>query len=250
MDRWPDADAAAPARDRTPDTPITFPTASPLLADRGTPASLEELRPDHFVPLSSFIGRKAETAAVVVLLRRDEARLVTLTGPGGVGKTRLALRVADAIADEFADGAAVVSLAAVRNADLVVPAIARAHGLPERRNQPPDRQLLAFLRDRQLLLVLDNLEHVADAAPAIAALLQGAPRLTILVTSRAPLHLSGERLFVVPPLALPRRSAMAGGQSPLPPLSELAAVEAVQLFVARARDVGAGFDLTEENAAA
>ena len=228
-------------------------TITTLFPERGAPADAEELRrareprPAQLVPLTSFIGRERETAAVAALLRRDDVRLVTLTGPGGVGKTRLALRVSDAIADAFADGVAVVPLAAVRRAELVAPTILQTLGVRERKDRPPAVQLSAFLHGRELLLVLDNFEQVTDAAPVLTDLLRAAPRLTILVTSRTPIHVSGERLFAVPPLELPQRRTIAGGQSPLPPLAESAAAEAVQLFAARARDVATGFSLTEEN---
>ena len=146
-------------------------------------------------------------------------RLVTLTGPGGTGKTRLALRVAADLAARFADGVAFVPLASVHQSDLVLPTIAQVLGVRETEDQPPEERLRSFLRDRELLLVLDNLEQIPDGS-AGAGRPPGAraPRLTILATSRAPLRLAGERVYPVPPLALPPRGATVGGARELPPL--------------------------------
>jgi excisionase family DNA binding protein len=197
---------------------------------------------------TSFIGREEVVAEVTALLRRRDVRLVTLTGPGGTGKTRLALRVAVDLAVTFAAGAAFVPLAAVHQSDLVVPTIAQVLGVRETEDESPQERLRSFLRDRKLLLVLDNLEQVSGAAPALGDLLAQCPRLTILATSRSPLHLAGERVYPVPPLALPPRRATVGGVSDLPPLDTLARTEAVQLFVERTTAASADFTLTAENA--
>ena len=174
----------------------------------------------HALPASptSFIGREQGVAEVVALLRRHDVRLVTLTGPGGTGKTRLALRVAAKCAAGFADGVAFVPLASVHQAELVVPTISQVLGVRETEDQPSEVRLLSFLRDRALLLVLDNLEQIPDAAPALGDLLGESPGLTILATSRAPLRLASERVYPVPPLALPPRRAVVGGAGELPPL--------------------------------
>jgi predicted ATPase/class 3 adenylate cyclase len=177
---------------------------------------------------SAFIGRTAELDEIGQRLAHDGIRLLTLTGPGGIGKTRLSLCAAAAQADRFEEGVFFVDLSTTRDSESVLAAIAAALGLTETREEP-----LAEITDRigegHLLLVLDNFEQVTPAAPAVAQLLQSCPRLNVLVTSREALHLSGEHLFAVPPLA---------------------GSEAVQLFVERARAVKPDFELTDENAAA
>ena len=197
------------------------------------------------VPLTRLVGREREVAAAAALLLDGELRLLTLTGPGGVGKTRLALQVAAEAGDRFADGVCFVPLAAVTHRALVVPAIAQAFGVRAAGNVPLLEALVRFLRGRDLLLVLDNFEHVAAAAPAVAGLLARCPRLRALVTSRMHLLVEGEQEFSVPPLAYPDPSAL---RSPSP--SDVAGCAAVALFVARARAVNPGFALTEGNAAA
>jgi predicted ATPase/DNA-binding CsgD family transcriptional regulator len=198
-------------------------------------------------PLSSLVGRESAVADVCALLRRDGAlsgsRLVTLIGPGGVGKTRLALQVAADLAGEFAHGAAFVSLAAVRDPGLVGPTIARGLGVVEGGGRAPFDRLREALSARHTLLVLDNYEHVLDAAPLVTDLLAACPRLSILATSRAALRLDGERVFPVPPLAVPDPERRLY-------VEQLVDVPAVRLFVDRARDADPAFALTDVNAGA
>jgi excisionase family DNA binding protein len=218
-------------------TPVAPP---PLIAlSRKEQASLTSLP----IPLTGFIGREREIATVGDRLCREDVRLVTLTGPGGVGKTRLALRVATEVADRFVGGSTFVPLAPVPRPDLVLPAIARTLAVREPSDRPLAASLVAALRDRRLLLVLDNFEHLLGAANDLADLLAACRELTILVTSRTPLRLSGEQRFLIPPLALP-----SAGEAPA--LDRLQDYEAIALFVERARQVRPSFALDGGNAAA
>jgi len=169
--------------------------------------------------------------------------MVTLTGPGGTGKTRLGLQLAAELLDHFADGAFFVSLAPISDPALVTATIAQALAVRERAGETLDETLADFLRERQIVLLLDNFEQVLGGAPAVSALLAAAPRLKVLVTSRAPLRVRPERELAVPPLQFPDLTE-------LPDLDALSRCEAVALFVERAREVKAEFALTRENAPA
>jgi DNA-binding XRE family transcriptional regulator len=159
------------------------------------------------VPPTPLIGRAQDVAAVRDELTHAEVRLLTLTGTPGIGKTRLALQVATELRDAFADGVIFIPLAPIRDPALVIATIAQALEISELPGQSALEPLQTALHEQHLLLVLDNIEQVLQAAPQLAALLTAAPRLTLLVTSRVALHLSGEHRFAVPPLALPPASS-------------------------------------------
>ena len=192
-------------------------------------------------PLTTFIGRGSELEAALHLVRDPSVRLVTLTGAGGIGKTRLALEIATRSRADFDGQVAWVSLAPVQAPELVLPAIAAAVDVQEAGNEDVLERLTETLATERLLLVLDNVEHVLGAAADISALLRGCPGITALATSRAPLRISGERILVVPPLPLP--VGLAGPKS-----GALDENESVRLFVDRARLVSPSFDLGPETA--
>jgi predicted ATPase/class 3 adenylate cyclase len=190
-----------------------------------------------------FIGREKEVVAIQRKLLRQDVRLVTLTGPGGVGKTRLALQAAAEVSEHFVDGTWFVSLAPLTNPDLVIPAIAQTLDVQETGERSLLDQLKASLRERQVLLLLDNFEQVASAATQVADMLGACPRLNVLVTSREALHVRAEQEFPVPALALP-------DPKHLPDLAALSQYDAVAIFIERAQAVQPDFQVTNANAPA
>jgi len=196
-------------------------------------------QPSLPIPPTPLIGRKEDIDRVCALIGRDDVRFVTLVGPGGVGKTRLALAAAEHLQSQFAAGVVFVPLASLDEPEMVAPTLAQCLGL---RNEQPEMlldRLSAFLRDKHLLLLVDNVEHVLSAMAQLVDLVRRSGCAKLLITSRAVLHLSGEHLYTVKPFPVPGAGAVARdiGQSP-----------AVQLFVARATAVRPTFALTDENA--
>jgi predicted ATPase/DNA-binding CsgD family transcriptional regulator len=195
------------------------------------------------ISASPLVGREREIDAISDLISQPTVRLLTLTGPGGVGKTRLAQRIAETVAEHLPDGVWFVPLASIRDPDLVLSAIARVLDVRETGHRSLMEGIAHVLHEKNALLILDNFEHVTDSAPFVAELLARCEHLTCLVTSRSLLRVSGEHAFPVPPL-------------PLPPTADATSVEraaespAVRLFVTRARAVRPAFEITESNAAA
>src|SRR5712692_3897810 len=223
--------------------------APPMTSVALTRSSRHEQAPTgakvHFfnlpMQLTSLVGREHETAVACTLLQRPGVCLLTLTGTGGVGKTRLGLQMAHNLSESFANGICFVSLAPLSDPDLVMPAIAQTLGLAEKVDQTPLEQLKLYLQDKQLLLLLDNFEQVAKAAAPLVELLQTCPRLKALVTSRTLLHVRGAYEFFVPPLALPDLKHLPGSVA-------LSQNEAVALFVQRAQAIKNGFEINDINA--
>jgi predicted ATPase/class 3 adenylate cyclase len=220
-----------------PDLPSDFP---PL-------KTLDNQRNNLPLQPTPLIGREKEMANVEALLSKEDVRLVTLTGPGGIGKTRLALQVgAELVGDDsYKDGVWLVDMAPIEDATLVVSSIAQVLGVKESAVQPLLDNLVSFLKEEHLLLILDNFEQVVEAAPQIAKLISSSEGVKFLVTSRMSLRIRGEHEYPVPPLTLPDVY-----QGNVPNLDDLSQYEAVKLFVERAQAVKPDFAITNQNAAA
>jgi predicted ATPase/class 3 adenylate cyclase len=256
------AASAALVADQLPDGAALLELGAHRLKDLGRPEQLFQLvhpaLPHDFPPLatpdrrpnnlptqaSTFIGRDTELREIRDRIERESVRLLTLTGPGGTGKTRLALRVAADEIDRFDHGVFFIDLSPMRDTQAVLVSMARTIGLTETGDHSLLVELERQLRHQRVLLILDNFEQVMAAAPTAVELLLGCPKLKLLVTSREALHVRGEHLYAVPPLSLP----LAGRERLA--AAELAGYEAVQLFVERAQAVRPDFGLTNENAAA
>lgn len=245
--------AAANLRRYTTVFKLPLPTNIELLYDanqleKGSPGTAKVKSPIHNLPgqPTPFIGRQTEMTAVKeILLREAQAvRLVTLTGPGGTGKTRLAIQVASELIDHFADGVYLVDLAPIREPEAVLAAIARTVGLKETSERPLLDEIKHQLQSRTMLLLLDNFEQVTSAAPLIGELIQDCPHLKLLITSREALHLRSEHIFPVPPLGLPLPDIKQQT------MEQLTQYEAVRLFIERVLAVKPDFEVNNENAPA
>jgi predicted ATPase/class 3 adenylate cyclase len=222
-----------------------FQLVHPALRHDFPPLATPDRRPNNLpTQASTFIGRETELREIRAHIERQSVRLLTLTGPGGTGKTRLALRVAADEIDRFDHGVFFIDLSPMRDTQAVLASIARTVGLTETGDQSLQAELERQLHHQRVLLILDNFEQVMAAAPMAVELLSGCPRLKLLVTSREALHVRGEHLYAVPPLSLPLAGRERFGAA------DLAGYEAVQLFVERAQSVRPDFGLTNENAAA
>ncbi len=217
-----------------------LPATEELITAPHSPQPMRMPTPHNLpAPLTSFVNRIQDVAAVTALLRRSDVRLLTLIGPPGIGKTRLSIHAAEMLLVDFPDGVWFVDLAAISDPALALAAIARQAGVHELSDEPLPERFRTMMSGKRVLLVLDNCEQVAEAAADVSALLRACRGLKVLATSRVPLHVYGEHEYAAPPLSLP--------PSGTPP-DQMMAFEAVQLFVARVRQHRPAFDLDATNA--
>jgi predicted ATPase len=237
-----DVFAESRGRARTDRNETSYAAGAGATLNEAASALSQERHPNNLSEeLTPFVGRREEMAAIEEMLRRDDVRLVTLTGCCGTGKTRLAQMVARRSLLQFADGVFFIDLAPLTDAELVASAIAQTLGVQESGIEPLGERLKEFLKDKRMLFVLDNFEKLMGAAPLMKELLSSAHALKMLVTSRVPLHLNAEHEFSVPPLRLPPTAQMTS-------TGRLMQYEAIALFVGRAQAVKPTFRLTERNA--
>ncbi len=241
-DRWREVFSKgiqeAPSQDRT----SIDPTSIPELQTEFPPLrTLNDLPNNLPTPINSFIGRETEVRGIVEYFTNGQTRLVTLTGPGGIGKTRLALQVATELHNTYPDGVWFIALADLGQSSHIITEIAKALVLPLKSTQDVMEQVVSYLSGKTLLLVLDNFEHVMEASGDVKTLLLRCPTLHCLTTSREPLKIAGEQRFIVPPLSVPPEDMEC---------EALHHYESVQLFLARAEAVAPGFQLTADNAEA
>lgn len=228
--------------------PGLIPSAAESRSSPAVPAAAAASNGDtsqNNLPLqpTPLVGRKREVAEVISMLRRPNTRLVTLTGPGGTGKTRLALQVGAELTGEFSNGVFFVSLAALTDSTLVTPAIAEVLGVREPSESSLQAALIAYLGNKTLLLLLDNFEQVVEASPAVSELLMSCTNLKVIVTSRLALHLRAEHVFDVAPLALPEPGTA-------PSIEHVTRYGALTLFVDRAQMAKAHFTVSSANISA
>ena len=235
------ADALGLTEEERGDLQSAIPRRGTETASQVIPASVPE--PTLPGPRTPLVGREQELAEIGLFLRDRGVRLLTLTGTGGVGKTRLALQAAAEVTGLFPDGVTFVALASLGDPALVLPTIAKSLGLREAEHRSPREAIRVFLKEKNFLLVLDNLEHLLEAAPEVVDLIEDRPGLCVFVTSRAPLRVRGEQEYPVPPLALP-----ASTLSPAP--EQVLDSPSGRLFVERATAASPNFALTPQNVAA
>ncbi len=217
-------------------------SGSGVMSVKGLASPPAQLSSNLPAPSTQFIGRETALGDIKNLLLQPQVRLVTLTGPGGTGKTRLGLQVGQTMQEHFSHGVYFIDLAAIRDPDLVVTTAAHAIGIREGGGRSPLENSKDYLANKQMLLLFDNFEQVIGAAPVVAELLAAAPGIKVLVTSRIALQLRGEHEYPIPPLSTPMDMDQ--------PLAEILEYEAIALFRQQARSVQPQFDITEENSAA